>query len=187
MTQDVLYTTFWSQKTRVPPPEVGWLDQEQARAQFGKGDLQVVDAVHRDADGLARPRWIIGLGTSGRVRVRFFDEHTTLWRLVDWDNVEGRLWRWITYDYTYASTDQQWSEKDSVLTEKASVQSDGTGYVVSVDKSTSPGRRHKTEFTDRASDAYWLDYPQFGEWAVLAQPGPSAYEVAGREAPARVS
>jgi len=184
MTQDVLYTTFWSQMTRVPPPEVGWLNEEQARMQFEQGDLQVVDAAHRDADSLPWPRWVIGIGTSGRVRVRFFDEHTTLWRLVDWDNIDGRLWRWITYDYTYSSTGKQWSEKDSILTEKASVQTDGTGYVVTVDKSTKPGRRLKTDFADRASGAYWLDYPKFGDWVGLSSPGPSAYEIAGRSAPA---
>lgn len=188
MTEDVLYTARWNGITRRPVADYEWLDAAGAEELYSTGSgLEVVEAANLDAEGVPRPRWVIGLGASGRVRVRFFDKDTTLWRLVDWDNVNGRLWRWITYDYTYPSSDQQWSEKDSVLTEKASVQSDGTGYVVSIDKTTKPGRRLKTEFTNRGLDAYWIDYPRFGEWAELIEPGPSAYEVAGTAAPAGAS
>lgn len=184
MTQDVLYTTFWSQQTRLPPSEIGWLDEDQARAQFEKRDLDIVDATARDDEGTPRPRWVIGIGQTGP-RVRFFDEHTTLWRMVDWDQIEGRLWRRITYDYIYASPDRAWSQLESILTHKASVMTDGAGYVVTVDKSTRPERRIKTDFTARASEEYWLGYPEFGNWSPLTDPGPSAYQVAGREVPTR--
>ncbi|MFJ3405399.1 hypothetical protein [Promicromonospora sp. NPDC090134] len=186
MTDDVLYTTSWNDLTRRPVLGHDWLDEEQARAQFEKRDLDIVDAAERDDEGTPRPRWVIGIGQTG-ARVQFFDQHTTMWHMVDWRETDGRLWRWITYDYIYTSQDRNWSQRESILTHKSSVETDGTGYVVTVDKSTRPGQRLKTDFIARASEAYWLNYPEFGNWSDLSEPGPSAYQVAGRETPMRAS
>ena len=126
---------------------------------------------------------MIGVGQSG-VRVQFFDEHMNVWHQVDWDRIDGRLWRWLTYDWEYSDTTRHWEKKDAVLDAEAMVRPDGDGDITIQDRRT--GQTLETEFRSRASEAYWLDYPEFGDWAVLAKPGPSAYQVAGREVPTHV-
>jgi hypothetical protein len=183
MTQDVLYTTRWNGITRRPVAGHEWLNDQAARKLYESKDLEVVDASRRDADGTPKPRWVIGISQSG-VRVQFFDEQMNTWHMVDWDRVDGRLWRWLTYDWEYSDATRHWEQKDATLDAEAMVRPDGNGDIEVQDRRT--GQTFETEFSGRASEAFWLDYPEFGGWSALAEPGPSAYEVAGREIPAHV-
>lgn len=184
MTQDVLYTTRWNGITRRPVADHEWLDADAARERYGVNDLDVVDAVTRDADGTPKPRWVMGIGQSG-VRVQFFDAQMNVWHMVDWDRVDGRLWRWLTYDWEYTDATQSRAQRDAAVRAEAMIRPDGNGDIEIRDQRT--GQTLETEFSGMASEVYWLDYPEFGDWAALADPGPSAYEVAGRQAPAHVS
>lgn len=183
--QSVLYTTRWTNLTRRPMAGHDWVSVDEARRLYeSETSLVVVDAEVRDEAGVPVPRWVIGLGTSGRIRVQFFDASTTIWHLVDYDRIEGRLWRWITNDYFYEDTSATRSMGESTRTVKASVEVDGTGYVTVVDKAgRGPGQRQTTDFVGRASEAYWLDWPAFGDWSSLTDPGQSAHEVAGIDLP----
>lgn len=186
MTDDrVLYTTRWNVITRRPHAGHDWVDPTNAERLYESPEgIIAVDARFRDADGLPAPRWVIGVGTSRRFRVQFFDSNTTIWRLVDYDWIGQRLWRWITVDYTYDGPISKKLMSDAVRTREAAVEVDGSGDLTIVEKGDDgPGSRQVTEFSGRASNAYWLDRPKFGDWSALAQPGPSAEEVAGIDAP----
>ena len=188
MTQDVLYTDRWNDITRRPALGHEWLDVDTASSRYqSTTGIDVVDAPDRDTQGVPRPRWVLGIGTSGRVRASFYTPAHSLWRQIDYDWTEGRLWRWITVDYTYPNDTDTFTEDEAVLDVQAEVRPDGTGDLAVVDRSTTPMRRLVTEFVGMARDTYWIDVPEFGNWAGLANPGPSAYEVAGRNAAVHAS
>lgn len=170
MTQDVLYTSRWNDLTRQPARGHSWLTEDEARRRYESSQgVEIVDATLRDTDGTPRPRWVIG--AYGRVRVQFFTPAGSVWREVDYDLIDGRLWRWITVDYTYAD-DGQHDQPDAVLTIEVSTRPDGTG-TMSIDD-TAAGERSVSEFTDVPTDGGWLDVPRFGDWKQLADPGPGA-------------
>lgn len=186
MTDDaVLYTTSWNNLTRQPIAGHEWVEPTQAHKMYEAfEDITIVDAATRDGDGVPMPRWVIGTGTSARFRVQFFDANTTLRRLVDYNWIDERLWRWVTYDYTYDDLSRKRLANEAARTCKAAVKPDGTGTLTTVvTGANSRPTRQSTKFNDRASDAYWLDRPAFGEWQALTLPGPSAEEVAGIDAP----
>ncbi|WP_460706490.1 hypothetical protein [Myceligenerans halotolerans] len=179
----MFYTTSWNDITRLPSGDSAWTPEDEARRLYEKkAGLTIVDASKCDADGAPFPRWVLGFGASRRVRAQFFDEHMTLVHMVDWNWIDGRLWRWLTYDWTYPNTTQHWEQNESVARALSGIEPDGTGYIELLHKQ--PRRELDIEFTDRAQDSYWVDYPEFGDWAALADPGPTALEVAGDAAPA---
>ncbi|MFC8797273.1 hypothetical protein ACFT2C_06045 [Promicromonospora sp. NPDC057138] len=179
MSGTVLYTTRWNEKNRRPIAGHAWIDPETARQRVDAGDnIEIVDGASMDPDGVPRPRWVIGWSSAGP-RVQFYDEHGTKTRVVDYEPLDGRLWRLTTVDYAYADADERHGLSDVVVESEAEVLPDGTGHfsienVVQRQESFS-------EFSGRANDAYWVEVPRFGEWDVLSDPGPSAAEVAGRE------
>ena len=136
----------------------------------------VVAPTRRAADKVER-----GIGISGGVRVSFFDAHT-IWRQVDWDLIGGRLWRWITIDYSYPDQAQTWRHGDAISSVETHLWPDDTGKIVVHDRRTPRAEGCSvTQLSGRSSDRYWLERPTFGDWDALADPGPSAYEVAGFE------
>ncbi|WP_460706494.1 hypothetical protein [Myceligenerans halotolerans] len=115
-------------------------------------------------------------------RVIFFDEHMTIVHMVDWKYIDGRLWRWITYDWIHPNTTQHWDQDESVTEALAEITPGGAGVLELSDDRNN--RELDIEFADRAQGSYWVDYPEFGDWAALTDPGPTALEVAGDAAPA---
>ena len=73
-----------------------------------------VDAADIGTDGLPWPRWVIEFAGSD-ARVRFLDRHTALWRRVDYEAVDGRLWRKATYDYTYPDESRRWEHSPTLV------------------------------------------------------------------------
>ena len=186
MTGDVWYTTSWSHTTHEPTPGHEWLTNEGASEYFLRkrpGGLDVIDAHVVDAGNRPRARWAIDWGGVG-ARVRFFTEAGSTWRTVDWELIDGRLWRWITIDWTYPDDTRIYRSSEAILDVRASARPDGTGDFTTEDVTT--GQESFVELTDAAKPSYWIDVPTFGDWTVLADPGPSPYEVAGRSAPAAV-
>lgn len=177
----VFYTTDWNLITRRPTADHDWIDEGRAKNLYvDMLGLDVVDAAEVDGDGIPRQRWSLGIGTSGRIRASFFTPQNTLWRQVDWNAIDGRLWRWVTVDYTYPTETQTWAQDEWVRKVEATVEPDGQGDILTVDPSKPAAeRRQYTDFSGRARDSYWLDRPEFGDWRDLADPGPSAHEVAG--------
>lgn len=179
----VFYTTGWNRLTRRPVADHEWITAGEARDLYEQfAGLDVVDAAVVDPNGVPQQRWVVGIGTSGGVRVSFFDAHNTIWRQVDWDLIDGRLWRWITIDYSYPNQAQTWRQGDAINSVETHVRPDDTGKIVVHDrrKPRSEGRR-VTRLSGRSLDTYWLERPVFGDWGTLVDPGPSAYEVAGFE------
>jgi hypothetical protein len=132
---------------------------------------------------------VIGFGTSAGVRVQFFTPLGTLWRLIDYDFVDARLWRWITVDYQYPSDSKHWQQNEFAREIETSVRPDGTGDFTIVDTTdpTSTPTTSSVPIEVPVRDSYWLDRPAFGDWDRLADPGPSAWEVAGQPVSARMS
>ena len=177
----IYYTKRWVFTTRKPFPGEEWLSPETARSVYEEvGSLDAVDAHQVDAQGVPIQRWVLGFSTAGGVRASFFTEQGALWRQIDWKSIDGRLWRWITVDYTYPDDTRSWRQDEWIHKVEARVNPDDNGEIISLNPKLprSEGRK-LTRFTGRSFDKYWLDRPAFGDWTSLTDPGPSAYEVAG--------
>lgn len=185
----VRYTERWNDLLLQPIDGYDWIDAGQARDLFENDPDRGPMVVGGTEDGLTgefTPRWVIGFGAGARVQ--FLDERGSLVRLIDYDLVEGRLWRWVTVDYTYRGTGQRWSRRDAILKIETTIRPDGRGHLTNHDKtdpSTSRPLTNTIEIVAPVKSSYWLDWPAFGDWAALADPGPSAWEVAGQPVPTR--
>lgn len=168
MSESVRYTTRWVSKVRKPFPGHSWLTDEEARGAYAsKTGLDVVDAVSSDADGNPIPRWVIGAGASGRIRVSFFTPGGSNWRTIDYDAIDGRLWRWICWTYVYPDQDTRYRLTEATRVIKEEFRPDRTG---SVQFDERDGLLNKATFTDAPVDGFWLDRPAFGDWTNLANP-----------------
>lgn len=187
-TGDVHYTTHWVGDSRPPDQGRERLTAAAARQLYeDHREIDVVDAADVDANGVPRPRWTIEIAGSG-ARVRFLDRYKAVRRRVDYAAIDSRLWRQSTYDYTYPDDSKLWEPSELMLEVESVVHPDGTGYLRILDKTEcKPGTRLVSQFSARAAETYWIDRPDFGDWTALTEPGPSAYEVAGREATTRAS
>lgn len=165
----VLYVERWNDLRRKPVKGYSWLSPEEAAERYAtrRGDLALVDGTRGD-DGEHHPRWVIGVAHNG-IRVQFFTPRGgSVWRTVDYDARDERLWRWITAEYTYADDDRFHPEFESVQTYTAKLEPDGTGYVDFNDKSKATVDRAR--LTDAPVAGFWLDWPEFGHWEDLANP-----------------
>jgi hypothetical protein len=187
-TGDVHYTTHWIGDSRRRDQDRERLTTAAAR-QFYENhrEINVVDAADIDASGAPRPRWTIEFAGSD-ARVQFLDRNKAVRRRVDYEAIDGRLWRRSTYDYTYPDDSKQWDPSESMLKVESVVHPDGTGSLTILDRTECrPGNRLVSQYSGRAASTYWIHRPEFGDWTVLTLPGPSAYEVAGPEAVALAS
>lgn len=192
MTAAVRYTEEWNRLLMQPIEGCGWLNEDEARALYeqrpGRGVMVV--GGEEDGDGFV-PLWVLGFGAGSGVRAQFFDRQGSLRRLVDYDGLDdGRLRRWITNDYTYPDQARRWAQNQSILTMTVSVETDGSGWYVTLEKAdptaTRPVRT-STPINVPIAESWLVDRPAFGDWARLADPGPSAWEVAGQSVPTRTS
>lgn len=189
MNETVRYTERWNGILLKPIAGHDWLTADAARDLYEKRPgpgVMVVGGQEDQGSGAFAPRWVIGFGVGPGVRVVFYNRQGTVVRLVDYDGVQDRLWRHITVDYVYENDTQRWSENEFLQEIEASVQPDGTGYLTTVEASnpTEAPVRTSTPIDVATRDAYWVDRPVFGYWDRLADPGPSAWEIAGYPAPA---
>lgn len=188
--QTVRYTERWNDLLLQPIGGYEWIDASAARDLFEnepERGVMVVGGSEHELTGEFKPRWVLGFGAG--VRVQFLDERGSLVRLIDYDVVEGRLWRWVTVDYVYRDAEQRWSRRDAVQKIETTVRPDGRGYLTTHDKTDPASRRltNTVEIVVPVKESYWLDWPAFGDWAGLATPGPSTWEVAGQPVPTRTS
>jgi hypothetical protein len=167
---DVLYATRWNTTTRRPIVGHRWLEEGEARGIYesASGDFVVVDAAVRDEAGLPCARWVIGIGTSGGIRVRFFTPAGSIWRSTDYDVIDGRLWRWISRDYTYPDDARRYWRSESTFQIASQFRPDGTGTVDFIDHSKPDVDRAR--LTEAPVSGFWMDRPVFGQWDQLADP-----------------
>lgn len=168
MSEGVRYTTRWVSKVRKPFPGHRWLTDEEARAAFEAGSgLDVVDAVTTDGEDNPVPRWVLGIGASGRIRAQFFTPGGAVWRSIDYDSIDGRLWRWICVTYVYPDQDTRYRLAEATRVIEERFLPDRTG---SVQFDERDGLLNTATFTDAPVDGFWLDRPAFGDWTNLADP-----------------
>ena len=169
MSSDVLYTTRWNDWTRRPIGGHRYLTEPEAR-QLYNGDsegLEFVDAAVRDDEGLPHARWLLGISDAG-VRAQFFTPAGSIWRSTDYDLIEGRLWRWITRDYTYPDDTRRYDQDESTMMIESAFRPDGTG-TVDLDDPAKPDV-DRAHLEDAPVSGFWMDRPAFGHWDQLADP-----------------
>lgn len=171
MTGPILYVTAWNDMTRKP---LGgghrWLEVDEARARYDVSHehIEVVEASRRDHLDRPVPKWTISLTPGIGARVQFYTDAGSIWRLIDYDVIDGRLWRWITADYIYPDDDRRHNFRDATQMVTSEFRPDGTGTIDIDDKSQPEVARAR--LTDAPVNGFWLDWPTFGDWEHLNDP-----------------
>jgi hypothetical protein len=174
------YTTRWNDLTNRPSADHDWIDEGQARDRFERNEfIDVVESSTIGSDGLVYPRWVMGIaglrGVAGGARLEFHDGQGSIWRAVDYQIVQGRLFRFNVADFDYSTDQQRWEMSEATAGVEVTVDPDGTG---TVERWEAGGDQELTEFTGLDVSDHWLEVPAFGDWDALADPGPSASEIA---------
>ena len=180
MTGPVWYCTRWNDLTRRPIAGCEWISEGQARDRFERNEfIDIVESSTIGSDGLVYPRWVMGIaglrGVAGGARLEFHDGQGSVWRAVDYQIVQGRLFRSNVVDLVYSSDQQRWEMDQAIRGVEVTVDTDGTCAVESWEAS---GDQKLTEISGLGVSGHWLDVPEFGDWDALADPGPSASEIA---------
>lgn len=92
----------------------------------------------------------------------------SVWRSIDYDVRDGRLWRWITTEYIYPDDSTFYWLNEHIHMYTAEFEPDGTGYVEFREKSRSDV--DVARMTEAPVSGFWTDWPQFGNWDLLADP-----------------
>lgn len=169
LNDEVLYVERWNERRREPILGFSWLSVREAAARyaFKREDLDVLDGT-RGADGRLRPRWAMAVAHNG-VRVRFFTPGGgSIWRSTDYDARAGRLWRWSTTEYVYADDEIFHRQSESTHKYTAQFEPDGTGFVEFTDRGKPTV--DVARMTEAPVSGFWMDWPEFGEWDLLADP-----------------
>jgi hypothetical protein len=167
----VLYTGRWSDQTRLPFPGVGWYDEARARTIYDERSefMCVVDASERLADDRPRQRWVVGVSETGGFRCAFFTPAGTLYREIDYDPLDGRLWRATTLDYRYPDGEgYSLSAVESLGHTIARFFPDGSGTVRYAESGNPVGE--EVDLHDAPVSSFSLDRPSFGDWSRLSDP-----------------
>lgn len=172
MTEDVLFTTQWNDLTRRPIMGHRWLSEDEAKQRWDggydhTGIVSVIDAEARDQDGNPCPRWAVFGSATSPVRVRFFTAGGSIWRTIDYDEVDDRLWRWICVTFVYPDTESRYERNQAIRVVKEKFRPDRTGTVQFDERD---GMLHTAKITDAPVDGFWLDRPAFGDWSNLSNP-----------------
>lgn len=162
----VLYAGRWNEHLRKPVKGYDWLTVEDAAARYAAREAFVAVDGTRAPDGELRPGWVLGFGRQG-VRARFFTPNGgSIEQSTDYDDRDGRLWRWITVRYLYPDDSRFYREFESVAMYTAEFEPDGTGHIDFEEKSKDTVDRAR--MTDAPVSGFWLDWPRFGQWEDLA-------------------
>ncbi len=163
-----MYIERWNFQLRKPVPRTPIFSVDEAVARYARHEpVLVVDGTSGD-DGSHQPRWVMGLGRTG-VRMSFLNLPGSVWRLIDYDARDGRLWRWKTVDYTYASDDRYYALNAPTQVITSKFEPDGTGYIDFDDKSKEVVDRARFESAPMVAN-FWMDWPEFGQWNGLTDP-----------------
>ncbi|WP_448058441.1 hypothetical protein [Cellulomonas hominis] len=126
----------------------------------------MVDASLRDENNRPHHRWVMGFHPG--VRVRFFTPAGSLWRLIDYKYIDGRLFQQANVTYTYPDDTHRYDEDESTILVSARFKPDGSGSIEINDKSQPTVQR--TRFKDADFSTFWMDWPAFEDWDQLANP-----------------
>jgi len=115
------------------------------------------------------------------VRAQYFAAHGgSIEQSADYDDRDGRLWRWITIRYIYPEDARFYEEFECSAMYTAHFEPDGTGYI---DFEEGKDTVDRARMTDAPVSGFWLDWPAFGHWQDLADnnygvpPGPTTPRV----------
>jgi hypothetical protein len=131
-TGTIRYTTRWNDLTNRPSADHDWIDEGQARDRFERNEfIDVVESSTIGSDGLVYPRWVMGIaglrGVAGGARLEFHDGQGSIWRAVDYQIVQGRLFRSNVADFAYSTDRQRWEMSEATAGVEVTVDPDGTG------------------------------------------------------------
>jgi len=169
------YLGRWNYSLHKPVPDESWITEDEARSGLEAGVIRcdIVPAeVYTRRDETPRPSspWVItafGGGATG-FSVNFLTQHGSIRRIVDYDNVDGRLFMGSVIDYTYPDDARWYAQYDCTQLFYGILKPDGTGFLTINDKSRPTVERLSIDQIDVSGN--WLDYPAFGDWHVLLDP-----------------
>lgn len=178
MTEGYAYLGQWNSSTASPVPDNGWISAEEARQRFDEGTrrFDVVPASTHDAQGSggpAVPPWVLTCWEGGRAcTVSFLTAGGSAWRVVEYEEEDGRLFRAVVHEYTFPDQEGRYRPKEAQLKTRGTFRPDGTGTVTVDDKSSPTVGRLSLDQVDVSGN--WMPVPAFGAWELLTDPDDAA-------------
>lgn len=169
------YLGEWNNELRTPTPLGPWITEEEARAGLEAGAIRcdIVPGYVQEREH-ERPRphtpWVItafGGGVTG-FTVSHLSRHGSIQRIVEYDNIDGRLFVGGLIDYTYPDDTRWYAQYDCIKLLHGIMKPDGTGFLTINDKTQPTVERLSIDQIDVSEN--WLDRPAFGDWHVLLDP-----------------
>jgi hypothetical protein len=100
--------------------------------------------------------------------VVFLNPAGSIWRIINYKNEDGRLFKWDVADYRYPDDAKRYGRDECTMLLTGKFNPDGTGSLTVNDKSKPTIDRLSMDQVDVSG--HWLDRPEFGNWAQLVDP-----------------
>ena len=172
---DYAYLGRWNYKLNKPALGEEWISEDAARQMYEaqQGKFDVVPLAIADGQG-GEPRpvppWVLTAYAKGPLafRVTFVNPVGSIWRMIDYKDVDGRLFKWVVVDYSYPDTTSRYRLDQNTMVVDGSFNPDGTGSLTINDKSKPTVDRLSMDQVDISK--HWMDRPPFGAWEQLTDP-----------------
>ncbi len=163
------YALSWNEITGRPDP--AWLEVDEARAAYEHPDgpaLIVVDGSSPVDKKAVRAAWRIRFTVDGFVRVSWMDQHGSVLRQSYYETTDGRLFRTRITDRVYPDGEQRWLMYEAQVRRTLDFHPDGAIFI---EVHRAGQQEVERGITTSDESAWWLDYPAFGCWDDLLDPG----------------
>lgn len=169
------YLGRWNYSLHKPVLDREWITEDEARAGLEAGIIRcdiVPGYVQGHEHERPRPRtpWVITAFGSGAMgfSVDFLTSGGSIARILEYKNVDGRLFLGSVTDYTYPDEDRYYRQSECTKFIYGITKPDGSGFLTINDKSQPTVVRLSIDQVDVSGN--WLDRPAFGDWHVLLDP-----------------
>jgi hypothetical protein len=159
----------WNDWTLRPAGSEPYLDEAEARDRYENGGdaFEVIPEPHPET---GVPAWSMRVFTGdGSFKVRHYNEHGVLSRIVGYRVHDGRLFHDEVLDYFYpegGDRDPRAAKSSSHIT--TYIKFDGTTKIIYTN--VIPGQENVEEHRNVPIDSYWAQRPPFGHWETLTNP-----------------
>lgn len=175
------YLERWNFLQNEPALDEGWIDEAEARERFQTRSSGFSFVNAEAGDGTVVPEFVIVASVESllRFRCQFLNPAGSVTRVIDYKDVDGRLFKEQVIDYRYPDDKNRYPLRASTLTYTGVFETNGYGAVVINDKSQPTAQTR--EYRDVPVEGNWMPVPAFGEWENLTKPDYEAPEVSRQQ------
>jgi hypothetical protein len=175
MGQSYAYLGRWNYKLNKPILGEEWISEEEARRAYEERtrmfDIVAAEIAQRQTEQpRPTPAWVLTSFADGPTafNATFVNRVGSIWRIIEYDNQDGRLFKATVLEYTYPDETHRYRQDECTMLLTGGFNPDGTGSLTVNDKSKPTIDRLSMDQVDVSR--HWMDRPEFGNWEHLTDP-----------------